>query len=170
MKDLTRRPRSRHGFTLVELMIAVTIFGMLAGAVASTTIVTSRMIYRNMAEADVNQSVRFMEAQLGRDVRAARRMTLGSGGMLTLRTPTGDVDYYLEKNQGRLTLVRRDQSGGSTRTMLGDISNVTFTIPEHSINQLHVQVDAYVKVGGGKDVERTFNSQFTSRVTNFYRF
>lgn len=160
---LQSKPAS--GFTLVELMISLAVLSMVLTAVVSASITSSRMIYRLMAEGDVVQEVRYIQSLLARDIYEGEKLSVDSAtGKLTIQTEVGIIDYYIEtSNSGDLTLVRDDEAGNLKRTVLDDISGVTFSVPNYSYKQVLVDIAAFVKVGGGRDVERNFTSRFTSR-------
>ena len=64
--------RSNHGFTLIELMLAMTFISVLLVAVAMTTIYMSRTYSRGVSIKEVNQAGRDVSDYLRRDVIAAR--------------------------------------------------------------------------------------------------
>lgn len=154
------------GFTLVELLIGMGILSILLVGVISATITSSRMLYRIMAEADINQEIRFVEGQLGRDVRQALSVSMSGSDSLSIRTPNGNIDYFTKVNDDdQIELVREDQVGNSRHTILQDISSVQFNVPDYSVTVVELTIVAFIEVGTTADVERTYFSRFTSRVS-----
>jgi prepilin-type N-terminal cleavage/methylation domain-containing protein len=60
---------ARRGFTLVELMVAVVIFGLLAGAVMNVIIVSSRSSSDQAQRIDMQQNIRAANAILPAEIR-----------------------------------------------------------------------------------------------------
>ena len=159
-------PDPKRGFTLVELLIGLSILSIVLAGVVSATITSSRMFYRIMADADINQEIRFMEGQLARDVREATSVSMDDTSSISISTSSGTIDYFVQENEkGEVELVREDQAGDSEHTILQDISSVEFAVPDYSVTVVEMTIVAYVDMGATTDVERTFFSRYTSRVS-----
>ncbi len=158
--------RRKKGFTLVEVLIGTTILSVILVAVTSATITSSRMLYRMMADADINQEIRFVEGQLARDVRQATSVSMADDSTLSIFTAGGTIDYYTQETKdGAIELIRDDEGGNSKHTILQDISSVKFAVPAYSVTVVELTIVAYVHVGTTADVQRTYFSRFTSRVS-----
>lgn len=158
------RRRARRGLTLVELMLAVTLASLVMVGIAAATITVGRMLYRNMAEAEITQSVRMVEGSLARDVRSARGITI-VGDTVTLDLAAGNVEYQaIQRPGGHTELVRTSDFEPARRYFLRHVNQITFTVPPSSQPELFMQMHCHIKVGGGNDVQRTFSSRFTSRI------
>lgn len=70
-RERTRGGRHAAGFTLIELVLALAIFGLLALMMYSAFFLGQRAVIKGEREADLNQRMRVAEDILGRQVRSA---------------------------------------------------------------------------------------------------
>ena len=90
----------KHAFTLVECMVALTIFGMLAGGLSSCFLVflKSTVGLGNYADMTV-QSQQFLD-RFGREIRMAKGVWIASNDQITIDIPTESgtktIDYFFK--------------------------------------------------------------------------
>jgi prepilin-type N-terminal cleavage/methylation domain-containing protein len=113
--------RTRRGFSIIEIMVAVVILGLLATGVARF----SGMFARAMA----NSSVRVVAAGIAADhlqlIRADPRYTR----LVTLYNGVDTTGFSGYPNMKRLTTVVRDQTGSPAR----DRTTVTVRVVDRSM-------------------------------------
>ncbi len=156
--------KGRSGLTLVELMLAVSLASLVMVGIAAATITVGRMLYRNMAEAEVTQSIRTIEGTLARDVRSARTLSL-AGDRVLLDLGFDQIEYFtVSKPGGHTELVRLSSNGTTRRYFLRNVTQVNFTTSATAQPELFMNVQCHIRIGGGNDVWRTFSNRFASRV------
>lgn len=162
---LATATRNRHsGLTLVELMIAVSLASLVMVGIAAATITVGRMLYRNMAEAEITQSMRVVEGSLARDVRSARQISL-SGDTLSIELAAGGAKYQAVQHRGGHTeLIRTSDYEATRRYFLRNVNKISFSVAPSLQPELFMQVHCHIQVGGGNDVQRTFFTRFASRI------
>ncbi len=104
---LLRRPRGRgdeSGFTLVELLFATLIFGLVISVAAAALVSLSTTANRNESMVSDEQAATGALAQMARDIRSANSLTFPSGASLA---NTAD----------EVELVDNQAGGGSTTVM-----------------------------------------------------
>ncbi len=95
-----------HAFTLVEFMVALTIFGMLAGGLSSCFLVflKSTMGLGNYADMTV-QSQQFLE-RFGREMRMAKDVWIASENQISIDIPTDigtkTIDYFFDPDTKKI--------------------------------------------------------------------
>lgn len=121
-------PPRTAGLTLVEVMVAMTLLGLLIAAVLSSFIFIVRG-ERSLANyTTMNAEARGMLELLGRDAKSAVNVTNFTATSLTLLVPvntagaTAEVTY--EFDAATDSLVR--ESGGTTTTLVADVSEFAF--------------------------------------------
>jgi prepilin-type N-terminal cleavage/methylation domain-containing protein len=85
---LPRGVRSNRGFTLIELMIGLVIFALMAGTVITVLVTTSKQKTSTANEVGSTQMARLSLQMLSRDLRAA-----GFGTDITNATPQKSIAY-----------------------------------------------------------------------------
>lgn len=112
--------RSKKGFTLVELNLAIIFVSILILGIAMTTIYISRMYQQGITVKSVNQVGREVSGQIRSDFSAARpdavdsvSTTSGNGAIISGRVCLGTVSYLYNTAVGLNTSpnLLRDQSG-----------------------------------------------------------
>jgi prepilin-type N-terminal cleavage/methylation domain-containing protein len=126
-----RRPNRRAGFTLVELLVAVS----LAGIVMTGTLTTYLFLGRNLARLQ-NQQVldeehRRLLLEFSQDFRMAEAVTAASDTAVTFRVPTATgtftVTYtYTAGASFTGTLVRTTTPATRTRTLANSLGSFDF--------------------------------------------
>jgi prepilin-type N-terminal cleavage/methylation domain-containing protein len=82
-----RRKRARNGFTLVELMVATTVSGLVLAGVLATTLQIARGGARFGDYSEMDTQTRRALEQFGGDVRLATDLTWNGASDLTLSVP-----------------------------------------------------------------------------------
>jgi prepilin-type N-terminal cleavage/methylation domain-containing protein len=110
---------NRHGFTLVEIMVALTVFLMAVAATLSVFLSINRSMYGMSDAIALNARTRVAQDRILFDLRALTKITQAdaqslSGEYVEYATGrTGQIAYYFQGN----TLVRRVIiSGGTSET------------------------------------------------------
>ncbi len=80
----------RRAFTVVELLIAATVSGILLTAVLATTVEMARSSVRISNYTDMDLQVRRAFEQLGIDLKAASNLTWNSSSDITVTVPKSD--------------------------------------------------------------------------------
>jgi len=94
--------RNHHGYTLLELIVALTIFTMLGTAVLGIFISGVQFYSQEQSQLDNQQNLTVLSAFIEDDMRQTRSMTL-SGSCLSLNTVEGIVLYCHDAAQSTLT-------------------------------------------------------------------
>lgn len=126
----------RIGFSLVEVMIATAISGIIVTAVLSVLIAVGRAGHKLHAHEAIQQQIRRTIDTFGRDARQASTATWNSTSELRLNTPLGVVTYSLTGN----TFVRTDPSG-SAWTLATDISSASLRAFSGAGTELSIDSD-----------------------------
>ncbi|HYC69652.1 MAG TPA: prepilin-type N-terminal cleavage/methylation domain-containing protein [Opitutaceae bacterium] len=121
-------PVRARGLTLVEVMVAVTLLGLLITAVLSAFIFILRG-ERSLANyTTMNAEARGMLELLGRDAKSAVAVTNFTSTSLTLVVPLdtagGTTEVTYEFDAATDSLVR--ETGGTTTTLVEDVSEFAF--------------------------------------------
>jgi prepilin-type N-terminal cleavage/methylation domain-containing protein len=125
---VSRPPRSRSGFTLVELLVAVG----LAGIVMTGTLTTYLFLGRNLARLQ-NQQVldeehRRLLLEFSQDFRRAEAVTAAGDAAVTFRVPTATGTFtitytYTAGANFTGTLVRTTTPATTTRTLASNLGS-----------------------------------------------
>lgn len=106
MKVLTRTNRSQQGFTIIELLIATTVFGVLL-LIASTAVVgLSRQYYKGLIQARTQEVARNISEEIANNIRYS------TGGITS--ASVGDINYTCIAN--RRYMYRQGRKLGSPGT------------------------------------------------------
>ena len=133
----------RKGMTMVEMIVALALFGVIMGVVFSF-LHGSRGSYTEMSDqVEYQQSVRAVLTLISREIRSAGcdpsnagfdrivaatatnfrcRMDLDGDGNISITEPAEDVDYRFDA--GSRTLLR--DSGSGAQTILRDVDDLSF--------------------------------------------
>jgi prepilin-type N-terminal cleavage/methylation domain-containing protein len=139
-------PANEGGFTLVELMVALTIMGLVMGAITSTVISTMRLDQQQVSMQDVIDDGRISLQAIRRELRSARRVHEGSDSRSLRFWVDQDQDQIVSPEEEICYLVEPF----GTRGDQWQISRWTnATEPEHC------QAGATPPAGGRRVVART---------------
>jgi general secretion pathway protein J len=101
-----RRPSASAGFTLLEMVLALVIFGMIAAVVYSAFYFGHRAVISGERAADDNQRMRLAEEMMGRQVRSAV--------YYFAKHDEDDVPYFFGQSDGMSFVTNAPQSRGGT--------------------------------------------------------
>lgn len=159
--------KNKKAFTLVELMIALIITGLLMAAVATafhaslTNYNANQDIYK--ASNDLRQSLLRMTTQL-RTATAVNSTT--SNDRCTLITSTGsDITFQYVPNDAKIYLITNDDASDADYTLCENVTAATFnkTTDIDELGATYVKtVDISITVSEGSG-ERTLSSAATLR-------
>lgn len=102
----SRRPSSTAGFTLLEMVLALVIFGMIAAIVYSAFYFGHRAVVSGERAADDNQRMRLAEEMLGRQLRSAV--------YYFAKHDEEEVAFFLGASDGMTFVTSAPQSRGGT--------------------------------------------------------
>lgn len=91
------RLHNRKGFTLVEMILYIAIVSVLLVGITYLFLDVLQSQKKDVAGKEVNDSVRFISAQLIRDIRSAESIGSVSPLALTLMMPGDDVMYIFDQ-------------------------------------------------------------------------
>ncbi|MGB0416211.1 MAG: PilW family protein [Coraliomargarita sp.] len=132
--------RSKVAFTLIELMIAIGLFGIVMAAILPTFMVFARHSTSLGNYAEMGMDSRYALEIVGRDLHGATSLTLAEEGQITLVLPAdmGGSTVNYAYDSGLQTLTRTVTSGGSSksRVLFDDVERFTFTIYNRLGNSL----------------------------------
>jgi hypothetical protein len=125
--------KSRKGYTLAELMVAMTIAIMVIGAVASVFMTIDRSVHGLSESIDLNARTRVIQERIAFDVRNITELTSVtpqsfSGKLFNYATGTEETIVYTLTG-GKLT---RSINGGAATTVLKDLVTTTSTTSAYS--------------------------------------
>ena len=133
------KTNSRHGVTLVELIIAMTLSSMVLGAVMSTYVYIARSSMSISNYSDMEREAMLGLERLGRELRMTDNL-VSSGSpinQVTLTIPnevgTGTHDVIYAYNSAQKTFTR--QANGVTKELVRDIQPGSFSFKRFAHNQ-----------------------------------
>lgn len=88
MKQNNSNYTERAGFTLTELLIALTIFGMVMAGISSFFFTTNKMLFTNSAKLQINRDIRAITNEMTDNARNANHFTLYDSFYDSFRNPT----------------------------------------------------------------------------------
>lgn len=144
--------RNRHGFTLLELIVALTIFTMIGIALVGIFISGVQFYSQEQSQLDNQQNLTTLSAFIENDVRQSTAMTL-SGGCLNLTTVNGNVVYCHSSADN--TLSRNSQ------VIASGIASITFTI---NLNRLTLNL---VTIADQRGITNTLTQDYILREGNY---
>ncbi len=95
--------RGEHGFTLVELMVTMTIMMLVTGALLGALESGTTAEGRASARIDAQQSARLVLDQFSKDVRNATAVSAASANEIDLVEPSGPVSWVFDPAGTQLT-------------------------------------------------------------------
>jgi prepilin-type N-terminal cleavage/methylation domain-containing protein len=109
--------KNKKGFTLIEIVVTLTILVLLLGVVAATTVLTQRFSTGEYSRVELQNEVRIALAWIDRDVRSSNQIAINDDSCFILISGT-NVRYCLVGD----TLTRNDQ------TIAENLVNFSYTI------------------------------------------
>ena len=144
--------RNHHGYTLLELIVALTLFTMLGTAVLGIFISGVQFYAQEQSQVDNQQNLTTLSAFIENDMRQTKSMSLTSG-CLSLSTVNGTVVYCHDVSAS--TLTRNGQA------IAQGISSVTFSIESTRVRlTLITQADR-------RGITNTITQDYVLREGNF---
>lgn len=124
---LTNHKRDCHGFTLVEMMVGVSIGCLLLAALATLYLFSLRSFAAMANYSDLNEKSRYASDIISRDIRSSPKVISATPNQLVLDEPGGTTTNTYDINAGTLT---RSVQNGETRILLSGIDSLSFTLYE----------------------------------------
>ena len=116
----------RTGFTLIELIVSLTIFAMILGSIFYVLGVELKYWKKFVACGEKQQIANMVLARIARDVRGASNIIPSSGSQVLLLSVGGEtVEYSLVDKKVR----RKKNASSSYLTDIGDIKTLSFLYP-----------------------------------------
>ncbi|MDD4954472.1 MAG: prepilin-type N-terminal cleavage/methylation domain-containing protein [Candidatus Omnitrophica bacterium] len=122
----------KRGTTLIEVLISIAIFVLIAAAILGVLNAADRIWYEDMAYAQLQQTVRYVIDAMSREIRQGDPDTIVldaalSGAKITFNVQgsTNPISYYLETVNG-VTRTVREHPAGTKRYLTNDINNLCF--------------------------------------------
>jgi prepilin-type N-terminal cleavage/methylation domain-containing protein len=138
-----RSPRQSQAFTLVEVMVATALAGIVVTAIAMLSYFTSRSFVATTNYTDMALRSRMALDNMSRTIRQSRQVTAYATNSITLLDANGNsVQYILNPATGTLVNV----SGGATNTYLTGCNSLQFWIYQRTpkSNSLSCYTPAYI--------------------------
>lgn len=114
----------RRGFTLVEVMVAVTLLGLILASVLATFTVFAKSVAGLGNYATMSRDSRGGLEVISRDLHVADSLTLATENEMTMVLPAdaggGTVNYKYDSQKGSFTRTAVDSSGTETKRELFD--------------------------------------------------
>lgn len=117
--------RRREAWTIIELLIAMFVSGLLVMVIAGLTVNVARSIYAMSNYSQLDQKSRQALDILTRDIRQAKSLSSWSATNLN-GTSITDVGFSYLYNPTKGTLTRT--FAGATKTLLTDCDSLTFAV------------------------------------------
>ena len=161
----------KRGFSLVELLIATTIFTVAMAAVMSTFMLISKTTYALYDLNSMNSENRFMVEQFARDIRSTTNIDYDDNDrnklVLTIEDPNGVLEEVAYRyHPDKRTLTRGNLAGTFQRTLIKGIDSLEWvfydsrdkqTINKIDIKKVQLQMNlSYTKFS--RTVESTYTS------------
>ena len=122
--------RHDRGYSLVELMIALAISGMVAAVVAALIYFSARSFVTMSQYADMNQRSQLALDKMSKEIRKARQVTAHTADSVTLQNPDGSTFSFTYAPKAR-TLTRI--AGGKATTYLIECDSLQFNVFQHTM-------------------------------------
>jgi prepilin-type N-terminal cleavage/methylation domain-containing protein len=126
----------RKGFTLVEMIVALSIFSMLLGGIFHVLGVEINLWERIVSAAEKQQIANMVLSRAVRDIRAAREILPSSGSQkLLLKVGDDTLEYSLVNGKIR----RKKNNSSSYLTAENDLHFLSFSYPAYRIVEIEVE-------------------------------
>ncbi len=126
-----RRSSHRSGFTLVELLVAVSLAGIVMAGTLTTYLFLGRNLARLQNQQVLDEEHRRLLLEFSQDFRKAEAVTAASDTAVTFRVPTATGTFtitytYTAGASFTGTLVRTTTPATTTRTLAGSLGSFDF--------------------------------------------
>lgn len=123
--------QSRGGFTLLEMMISTTLFGMALAIVMAVYLYSSKTFAMMANYAQLDQNNRAALDVMTRELRGAQTIVTNNANSITISYPNSpSVTYLFEPDSKELL---REVSGGGSSVLLTNCDLLTFTVGQRNI-------------------------------------
>ena len=155
------RPRQK-GFTLIEVLVAVTVFATAIALVASITTSSLRAVRRSTANKRLNSAVRDFNNLLANKVRSARIINYGTDhNQVTLSYTNGTTENItLDANSHKLVLSRTDYALPDITAYVADGASSAFVVDESGTL---LTLKLKLKLSGADEVETDYVTSLARR-------
>ena len=153
--------RNEKGFTLLELLVAITILGAIAGVMSMSVITVMKVTPRSNNWAIALRQVQNAGYWISRDVQTSQNITVGTGStFLTLIVPQDPnpandktVVYRFENVSGEQWLTRTETPGGTIMIAEYISNNTTVTATDNRTLAFTIEATS-----GGTTVTRQYKA------------
>ena len=151
----------RSGFSLLEVIVAMSVFVLLVSMIATLTILFQRVLIDVTNHSDFEQTIRRSLHVLGRDARMAESFTLYDSNDLDITRLDKTTVAYTFSPQSR-ELSRKEGSNGTVNTIMSDIEFLAFAHPDGDPSAIQVHV-SMAKAAGSRESARTVEVRYAQR-------
>ena len=122
---IKRQPRTRTGYTLVEMVVATGLFSIVGIALGSVYLFSTTSFAAMVNYADLDKINRNAMDILSKEIRQAQAVTAATASSLTIINGDGvNVNYSFNAYSGKLLRT----VGGSSQTLLSDCKLLAFNL------------------------------------------
>ena len=148
-----------RGMTLIEVVIAIAIMGVIVGAVYEFLIFANRETYAADTKEEIVEEVNLFFLRVSQDIRNAKKCEILDSNH-TLELSGGQIIYkWYEDNEEKKGVNR---NGIPVMEMESkNITDVKFNRVDD--NKINIVVEAKIVVAGGREQEQTFSTVVTCR-------
>lgn len=102
------KPRDKRGFTLLEILVAISLSSMLLGALYGVYITSYRTYKRSVAKAELNQNARIAMERITRDLRQTERIVtaLPPDDTDALNPPPSEIEFQDGHNTAKIQYIK----------------------------------------------------------------
>ena len=133
----------KNGFTLVELIVSLTIFALLLGCMFYAFGVELRFWDKIVMKSEKQQIANIVITRMTQDIRSAAKILAGSNSdKLLLMVGSDTIEYSLTNDKVR----RKKNNYSSYLTMEGDIEQLSFSYPTAKLVEINID-DYKTRIG-----------------------
>ena len=152
----------KKGFSLVELLISLTLFGLMLAAIASAGLLFLKLYVNTEDQAEFDRYMRYTHQVLGNDARMASQFKIiQSDDIRIIRNDGVNVDYFKETANGVSNLIRKE--GSSSKILFRNVDSVKFSLVSGSNELLNVVINLKATHPSMPDSNRSMNVTFKKR-------
>ena len=133
-KRTARQVKDKRGFTLLEVLIVVVLFGLLMGTVQETVVVGLRQVSAADKREEIRQRLTSALDRLTREISMADNVNAAQSGRFQFDTPSvNNVDYVYDSSAGTLS---RDDASSPLAVIVRNVTSLDFNYFDASGAQL----------------------------------
>jgi Tfp pilus assembly protein PilW len=122
--------KKRTGFTVIEVMIAITLSTIVGVIIATFSIFSARSFVTMADYADMNQDSQLALDKMSKDIRQAKSLTSSTNTSLTFRDASGNsLQFTYSPDKKTLSRI----SGNNTTILLSNCNSLTFWTYQHTL-------------------------------------